>query len=439
MAIPPALVERLLELGHEEEVRYQAGRGEWRCAQGLVRLFGERGLRTQALEVLAPYVAAGWWPAVETQVELLEGWGRAEEAIALCRRYARSGESPALGVLGQLLGRHGRADEAFTLLRDGVEDWFLAAALVDVAGAAGEDDAAAALLADRIEAAVPLWGGLVIEPFNAVDLLAVIHERQGRIDEAIALLHAHGFALVKGRDRLADLLARHDWIDELRAYAATGPHGLAAQCLAEVLEERGDVGAAVAAYRTIGEQDGMSHVAVPLARLLERHGRGAEAIEVMRELAEGPDGLEDWIVEFLCTLYADQGRPREGLAHLDAVKERRAREDWDFFRMRLPLIAACGLPDKAIELARAHPEGDTWYAADEIARMLTAAGRPDEARAVLEPHIASTPTRLAEHLIDAGRIKDAIAALQRPPKDPVDSPWTTTVHSGDWVSTAPPL
>ncbi|MFD9060882.1 hypothetical protein ACFVZ3_05120 [Kitasatospora purpeofusca] len=108
--------------------------------------------------------------------------------------------------------------------------------------------------------------------------------------------------------------------------------------------------------------------------------------------------------------------------------------------MRLPLItAACGLPDRAIELALALPEGDTWYAADEIARMLTAAGRPEEARAVLEPHLASSPVRLAEHLIDAGRIKDATAALRRPPKDPVDSPWRMTSRCGDWVSAAPPL
>ncbi|MCX4571770.1 hypothetical protein OHB41_00800 [Streptomyces sp. NBC_01571] len=43
-------------------------------------------------------------------------------------------------------------------------------------------------------------------------------------------------------------------------------------------------------------------VAVPLARLLIRHGRGDEAIEVMRTLADQPGGAEDWIVDTLCTL-----------------------------------------------------------------------------------------------------------------------------------------
>jgi hypothetical protein len=31
--IPPHLVSRLVELGHCEEVEFQAGRGEWFCAR----------------------------------------------------------------------------------------------------------------------------------------------------------------------------------------------------------------------------------------------------------------------------------------------------------------------------------------------------------------------------------------------------------------------
>ncbi|MFJ9845980.1 hypothetical protein ACIRYZ_37170 [Kitasatospora sp. NPDC101155] len=106
----------------------------------------------------------------------------------------------------------------------------------------------------------------------------------------------------------------------------------------------------------------MWHVVVPLSRLLVRHGRGDEAIEVVRTLADRPGGAEDRIVRTLCDLYADHGRAHEGLAYLDALKERRGgAEDWDFFRMRLSLMAGCGLVDEAIERARAHPQGDTWH------------------------------------------------------------------------------
>ncbi|MEV0694677.1 hypothetical protein [Streptomyces sp. NPDC050388] len=109
--IPPLLVSRLLELGHEEEVERQASRGEWFCAREWARLLGDRGRKGQALGVLAPYVATGWWPAARAQAELLESWGRAAEAIELARPYAEAG-GPPLEFFARLLARHGRKDEA---------------------------------------------------------------------------------------------------------------------------------------------------------------------------------------------------------------------------------------------------------------------------------------------------------------------------------------
>ncbi|MEV4968560.1 hypothetical protein AB0886_11080 [Streptomyces sp. NPDC024062] len=428
--IPPGLVARLLELGHEREVEFQAGRGEWFCALEWARLLGHRGQREQALEVLAPYVATNWWPAAQARAELLEGWGRVEEAIATSRPYAEAGDRLALVFFARLLARHDRSGEAFMLLRDGIQDWFLAQCLVDVAEAAGMDEEAAALLEVRIEGAVPACddpdcNNLRMEPSNAVDLLATIRERQGRIEEAITLLRTRETTSVNGRDQLADLLARHDRITELRAYAASEHHGHAAQRLAEVLEERGDAEGVIAAYRTFGATpSGMWHVAVPLSELLVRHGRGNEAIEVMRALAERPGGAEDWIVHTLCTLYADHGRSREGLAHLDAIKARsNGKEYWDLFQMRLPLMADCGLLDEAIEQARAHPEGDTWYAAWALSDMLAKAGRTEEADAVLAQHPAVNSSLRAERLIDLGRIQDAVRLLQQPISKPTTPAW----------------
>ncbi|MFF0275696.1 hypothetical protein [Streptomyces sp. NPDC004330] len=438
--IPPTLVARLLELGHEREVELQAGRGEWFCALEWARLLASRGRREQASEVLAPYVATQWWTAARATAELLEEWGRAEEAIALSRPYAQAGDRAAVHFLARLLARHGRSHEAFALLRPGIGDWFLAACLVDVAAAADLDEQAAALLQARVEGAVPACSdpdcdNVRIEPSNAIDLLAAIRERQGRIEDAIALLRTRKVTSVNGRDQLADLLARHDRLADLRTYAATEHHGHAAQRLAEVLEERGDVEGAIAVHRTYGATpDGMWQVAVPLSELLVRHGRRDEAIEVIRTLAERPGGAEDWIVHTLCTLYADDGRPQDGLAHLDALKARReGREDWDFFWMRLPLMARCGRLDEAIEQARAHPEGDTWYAARGLAHVLTEAGRDEEAAALLDRHPSGGGPSRAELLIDQGRVEEAVRILQEPPVKP------PTPARDDPFSTEPPF
>jgi tetratricopeptide (TPR) repeat protein len=303
---------------------------------------------------------------------------------------------------------------------------------VDVAEAAGRDEDAAALLTAWIPAdhrCDTPWccrGGLDAD--TALGLLAKIRESQGRIDEAIALLRTRRVTSVNGRDQLAELLARHGRIEDLRAYAALDDLGHAAQRLAEVLEERGDVEGAIAVYR----HDEASpirrfHDPVLLAGLLSRHGRGDEAIAVLRALVDSPGGAEDWIVDTLCTLYAENGRAEEGLAHLDALKARRdGEEGWDFFRMRLPLMADCGLLDEAIEQARAH-EGDTWYAAWSLSDLLAETGRRVEAVAVLEQHPAFNSSVLAQRLIDLGRINDAVRVLQnRPSAEPADDPWAPT-------------
>ncbi|MGW7052907.1 tetratricopeptide repeat protein [Streptomyces sp. NPDC054887] len=415
--IPPELVSRLLKRGHVDVVELQAGRGEWFCALVWARLLGERGRQGDALEVLAPYTATGWWTAVVATAELLEGWGRSEEAIETVRARMAVGHPMALEAYTRLLARHGRAAEAFTMLLPHADDWALATALVDVAAGAGRDEEAAALLAARIRADHRCDGPWCcgLDPDAAIGLLATIRERQGHIDEAIALLRHRQITSVNSRDQLADLLARHGRIEELRAYAATEGHEEAVQRLAELLEECGDVEGAISAYgQADGPADWNPNSAYELAQLLARHGRGDEAITVMRAQADAHRG-DDWIRHALSQLCLDQGRPSDGLAHLDALAAQGGREDeWELFWMRLPLIAACSGVDEAVERARAHPEGTTWYAAKCIARLFADTGRTEEAIAILQEHDRSNIHDLAGYLIDLGRIDETLAALQQP-------------------------
>ncbi|MFD8423203.1 hypothetical protein [Streptomyces sp. NPDC059466] len=252
--IPPDLVSWLLDHGYHDEVQLQARDGDWFCARAWARLLADQGRQVEAREVLTPYIETGWLQAARVVSELLEAWGRADEAIACLRPHAESGERPALDYFGRLLARHGRAGEAYTLLLPHISDWLLAETLVEVTVGLGRDEEIAALLAAGIESGHckcnrPSYGGRTSEPWNALDLLAAVRERQGRIDEAITLLHTREVTSVNGRDELADLLARHDRIDELREYAATGFHEDAIRCLAELLEERGDVTGAIEVYQ----------------------------------------------------------------------------------------------------------------------------------------------------------------------------------------------
>ncbi|MDX3078533.1 hypothetical protein [Streptomyces sp. MI02-7b] len=249
--IPPELVSRLLERGYVEVVEQQAGRGEWFCAVAWARLLGKQDRQAEALEVLAPYRATRWWTAVTAVAELLEGWGRIDEAIEITRVRMAAGHPMALEFYTRLLARHGRAEEASDLLVPHVDDWVLATALVDVASVAGRDEEAAALLTGRIRAdhcCDGPWCCHGLDSDMALGLLATIRERQGHIDVAIALLRRRQIVSINCRDQLADLLARHDRIEELRAYAALDGHAEAVQRLAELLEEDGDVEGAIAAY-----------------------------------------------------------------------------------------------------------------------------------------------------------------------------------------------
>ncbi|MFC8897737.1 tetratricopeptide repeat protein [Streptomyces cinereoruber] len=416
--VPPDLADRLLALGHADVVRAQAVAedGDWFCARAWARWLAGRGRSEEALEVLAPYVGTGWWTAAAEAARLLEEAGRGEEALGLVRPFARGGERLALRHLALSLARCGRGEEAHALLVPHVADWLLAEALVEAGAGLSRDEEIATLLEARIVAGRPCvrcgsaeCAGRDPEPFNAVALLAAVRERQGRTDEAVEVLRTYGSLVVDNRDPLAELLIRHDRVDELRAHAAGEDREEAARHLAELLEARGDVEGAIEVYRRQAEYDSW-HAPALLARLLARHGRGAEAVEVVRAM----NSAEDWIVDLLCELLAAEGRAGEGLAHLDALEARGAREPSELFRLRARLLAACGRLDEAVEEARASSGSGGPYAAEEMARLLADAGRPEEAVAFLDADRPEHRRTLGLLLVERGRAEEAVALLRAP-------------------------
>ncbi|ROR35799.1 hypothetical protein [Kitasatospora cineracea] len=417
--IPSELVERLLERGHAAVVAEQAGCGQWWCARAWAGVLAGQGRLEEALEVLAPYAATTWWTAVVEVAELLEGGGRAEEALDAVRARMALGHPRALEYYARLLARHGRAQEAFDLLLPHADEHGRVEALIDVAHAAGRDEEAAALLEARIagyRCTDPPWCCDGVDADTALGLLATIRERQGRVDDALDLLRRRRVVRLNGRNQPADLLARHGRFQELCAHAKACGDAEALEPLARVLEGRGDVEAAIAVYRWEElPASGHPNAAFAHARLLARHGRGEEAVAVLREQADQRPG-EDWILHVLAELCLEQGLPAEGLAHLDALAARRGgEEEWELYRIRLPLLAARDGVDTALRQARAHPEADTPHAACDLARLLAGAARTDEVVALLGRHAVPRwhTTTLAGHLIDLDRVPDALALLQR--------------------------
>ncbi|MGW3246307.1 tetratricopeptide repeat protein [Streptomyces sp. NPDC001070] len=409
--IPPALVSLLIERGHFDEVRLQAREGDWVCASAWARELVGQGRHDDALDVLAPFAGADWWRAVRAVVDVLEDGGRADEAIALARRSAKRGMPFLFEHLTRLLARHGGAAEAYELLRPHTKDSTLAEAFVDVSAGLGRDDEVAAILeahAEAVRGRDP-WDA---EPWNAVHLLAVVRERQGRVDEAVALLRACDVVVVNGRDLVAELLVRHDRLDDLRTYIAGSGAQEAAECLADLLQRRGDVAGAVEALRPLAAA-GSPNSAFALARLLTRNDRADEAIEVLRPVPRSMGGDPEWVLRTLRTLLADQGRAEEAFATIDDLAARTGGATPDLFGERIGLLSYCGRTEQAIAELRAHPDAGTWSGAYLLSEVLAGAGRLDEAIEVLRPPAggAMHRIRLAELLIRRGRVKEAVAVL----------------------------
>lgn len=424
--IAPWNVSLLIEHGHADEVRRLAGAGDWYCARAWSTALIEQGQRDAALDVLGPFADTGWWCANQVVADLLESWGLVDEALARCQLNVEAGDRLAVVHTAKMLARHGRADDGFELLLPHIADWYPLRALVAVGDGLGRDEELIELLRPRVRQNPGMWSH---DAATAVELLATVLERAGRVDEAVAALRtsigANSSIHINTFEQVADILVRHDRLDELREVIAGRGGRHAVSRLADHLAERGDVDAALEALYAVPESpdyrpDGHA------ARILINAGRTEEGLSAMRNILDPSHqcATREW-----WQLMADHGRADEALA---AIDELAADWDqgmtWELLCERVWLLDYAGRKEQAAAQLRAHPEIDTWYGAWTLSDLLIDAGKLDEAAAVLEPSVREGRNidNMAKLMIRQGRVTDAIGLLQRRKFSAVDDPWATS-------------
>lgn len=410
--IPNSTAHLLRELGRLDELRQQAELGDWNCARELIGALAQQGEHEAAQAVLAPFAATGWWRALAKHADLLVDRGELDEAAAFLGPYAASGERGAVRTLAQVLGRLGRHHEALDLLRPHARDRLFAGVLAEDLAGHGLDAEIAALLAEVVAETG--------DPFM-VGLLAGLQERRGRPDEAVALLHTP--VLVRGDrsvihvEQLAELLARHGRIAELRELAADPTDGRAAQHLARWYAAEGDADAALAVQAPNAERRRTAESLV-LAEILTALGRIDEAAALLRPLALRECEYPYTAGPAYVTLLIEHGRHEEAFTYLDEA-EAESRLSSELLMLRIDILRDLGRAEEALSLLRAQPDADGWYGRRMLATELRRLERPDELLALLDPPRNRFELQeAAEALLRLGRIgpaMDLLRSWQNPP------------------------
>ncbi|MEV6968927.1 hypothetical protein AB0M47_27795 [Hamadaea sp. NPDC051192] len=423
--IAPWNVSLLIEHGHLDDVRGIVEEGDWYCARAWSATLVEQGQRDAALDVLRPFTETGWWGANRVVADLLESWDRVDEALAQCWPFAETGDRLAVVHTAEMLARHDRADDGYELLLPHIADWYPLRSLVDVSAGLGHDEELIELLRPRTWEVPGTWSH---DAANAVELLATVLDRAGRVDEALAVLRssiATGAGLhVNTFQQLADILLRHERHNELREVIAGRGGRFAVPRLAKHMAERGAIDAAVETLHAVPEAPGYrpdGHA----ARILIDAGRIDEGMAAMRNVLDPSDQCvtREW-----WGLMVDQGRADEALAVIDELAD---GEDhgmsWELFCERVWLLDYAVRKDQAIEELWAHREVDTWYGSRILSDLLIDAGRLDEAAEVLEPSFREghNTDRMAQLMIRRGYVREAIELLRRPKPQTAGDPWAT--------------
>lgn len=271
----PLLATLLERQGQVDEAREALTR----CA------FGEHGVFVNAVEQLADMLArhgrerqlrdlvagAGGEHAVFRLAVWLESLDRVDEAVEAMRPFAADGSPNVAAALAELLTRHGRADEAIEVLRPvprlmgGDPEW-LVGILCRLLVERGRADEALAAIDDLAAHYGHMWIELL---FERLEVLA----RSGRVEQAIAELHAHPEgATWYGNSKLADLLVLAGRPDEaIRMLESADDSAWTTANLAVLLIDRGRVEQALALFAT--EEAPASQEDAAFWRQFHREGR----------------------------------------------------------------------------------------------------------------------------------------------------------------------
>lgn len=413
--IAPWLVRALIEHGHKNAVEQLAVAGDGYCVLVLAEDLAEHGDSERALAMIAPLAAGGLGGAVRAAGCLLDESGRVDEAIAMYQPALDASNLSAMDFVARMLARHGRVDEAFEMVLPHASDRFYAQLLVDISDGLGRDDEVMAVLDEYADSLAKSCDcGRRCGSWQAEELIAAVLERQGEIDSAISLLqgnvHRHNSTNINVVQNLADVLARHDRHDELRALIDGYGKEYAAHRFALHLESVGQVEGAITLLAPMAA-DGSRNPSSFLAGILVRAERTDEAIDVLtRALPRDPECLL-WSWR---ELMVKHGRAEEALAVVDQLASGPYGLTERLYEARVCLLAVCGRGEQALQEVAARP-ADEWNAAEEVSYALSTVGQLDLAVKVLEPGFRDGDHQepMALLLSQQGRIDDALAMLPR--------------------------
>ncbi|MQY40396.1 hypothetical protein SRB17_84290 [Streptomyces sp. RB17] len=233
-------------------------------------------------------------------------------------------------------------------------------------------------------------------PLLATVMPAQVLERQGRLDEAVQALQRNlgtgNSVSVNVVEELAQLLARHERLQDLEELTKRSYGQYAVGKLIGKLEELGLTDAAFAVARRAAADHPMRGPA-HLADLLVRHGRPDEALEAAGPLLADRDCgcyeqgplmklVERGHLDTACDLLAElASRPpqladdEDGRMHLAEWEEKLAR-------LRVWLLSETGRADESIAILEGLTDDEFYLRRETLAGVLENQGRPDEAIAV---------------------------------------------------------
>ncbi|MFB7328319.1 hypothetical protein [Streptomyces sp. NPDC056190] len=415
--ISPRLVTMLVERG-EVELLVQAAseRGEWFCAQAAARELSRAGEVERALDVLEPFIEAGWNRARWERAEVLFEAGRVQQALNAVRPDEEGLASEwVCHDFAELLAKAGRLDEAITVLTPHLDREWILSTLVELTESQRRDDQVLELIAPRAQRARSARGEerWNFNPSNAQDLQAQVLERAGRVDEAVRILGADiaagHFVVQNTLIAYAELLRRHGRLEELRVLGTGERAGEALAYYARALEDDGQADEAEAVLRHfIAAAEYPDRFRWSLIELLDRQGRIEEAVEVGRPTFDYHDAC---LFEGIIHLLHEAGRLDDALALLDERSAEFVEEHASWFSSnRIWLLGEAGRHEEALAYAGTLPP-DMYGLTVSKAWILEEMGRLEEALALLRADTELRPSEVAELLIRHGRATEAIAGM----------------------------